>query len=158
VPLIVLLPFLFAFMGESKPDFSGWWVLNLDKSTFRAQPPKDILVKIQHREPKLIQTILVVTASGEQQQTFTFDTGGVESTLSVAGGQGHSRAHWNGSELIIDSVLQAPSRMFNFSDHWSLSSDGQTLRMAHLDDDLAGQVAVLHRASSDIDARFKTPM
>jgi hypothetical protein len=32
-------------------------------------------------------------------------------------------------------------------DHWSLSDDGRTLTMAHRDDDLAGQVAVLERRS-----------
>lgn len=157
MPFIFLLPLLFAVLGESKPDFSGFWRLNLETSTFRTQPPKEILVKIQHQEPTLIQTMLIVAATGEQQQTFTYETGGVESTVSIAGGEGRSRAHWNGSEFVIESVLQAASRTFHFSDHWSLSPDGQTLRMAHLDDDLAGQVAVFDRASSDIDARFKTP-
>src|SRR5262249_49198440 len=142
---------------ESRPDFSGWWRLNLEKSTFRAQPADEILVRIHHQEPKLIQTILVVAASGEQQQTFTFDTRGIEaeSSISVAGGQGRIRAHWNGAELVIETVLQGPNRRGHFADHWSLSSDGQTLRMAHIDDDLAGQVAVLARAPSGLDARFR---
>jgi hypothetical protein len=130
------------------PDFSGVWRLNLEKSTFRGPAPKEILVRIQHREPTLTQTMLVVAADGgEQRWAFTFDTSGGESTNTSAAGEVQTRAHWeDGPELIIDSVLRTPARTFHFSDHWSLSADGRTLTMAHPDDDLAGQVAVLEKA------------
>lgn len=147
----------FAFVAQSRPDFSGLWRLNLEKSTFpRGPAPKEILVKIEHREPTLIQTMLVVAADGsEQQLTFTYDTTGGETRNATGAGEGQSRAHWGGSELMIESVLRTPNRTFLFKDHWSLSADGQTLRMAHLDDDLAGQIAVLEKASSEDAARFK---
>jgi hypothetical protein len=146
----------FAFVAQTTPDFSGLWQLNLEKSTFRGPAPKEILVRIQHHEPTLIQTMLIVAADGSQQQrTFTYDTNNGESAIAIAGGEGQSRAHWSGSELIIESVLKTPNRTFHFSDHWSLSSDRQTLRMAHPDDDLAGQIAILEKASPDAAARFK---
>jgi hypothetical protein len=122
--------------------------LNLEKSTFHRQAPKEILMKIQHREPALIQTIRIVAVDGgEQQQTFTFDTTGGESTNAAGGGEVQTRAHWSDSQLVIESVLKTPNRTFRFRDHWSLSADGQTLRMAHVDDDLAGQVAVLEKVA-----------
>jgi hypothetical protein len=146
----------FAFAAQAQPDFSGLWQLNVEKSTLRAQVPKELLVKIDHRDPNLTQTMLIVAADGsEQQQTFTYETNGYESRTKLALGEGQSRAHWNGSELVIDSVLTTPSRTFHFSDHWSLSWDGQTLQMAHRDDDLAGQVAVFEKASPTVAARFK---
>jgi hypothetical protein len=148
----------FAEAARTKPDFSGLWRLNLEKSTFRGPLPKELLVRIEHREPHLTQTMLIVAADGvEQEQTFTYETTGRESTITTGLGDGQSRGHWNGSELVIDSVLNTPNRTFRFSDHWSLSSDGQTLRMAHRDDDLAGQVAVLERAPFEAAARFKQP-
>jgi hypothetical protein len=55
------------------------------------------------------------------------------------------RARWSNSPLVIESVLKTPARTFPFKDQWSLSADGQTLRMVHLEDDLAGQVAVLDK-------------
>ena len=138
------------------PDFSGLWRLNLDKSTFRGPAPKEVLVKIQHREPILVLTMLVIAADGaEQRLTFTYDTTGGESSISVAGGEGQTRAHWSGSQLIIESELKTPSRTFHFRDHWSVSADGKTLQMAHLDDDLAGQIAVLEKASTEIAAKFE---
>jgi hypothetical protein len=147
----------FAITVQTRPDFSGVWQLNLKKSTLRGPAPKEILTRIQHREPILTQTMLIVAADGgEQQLTFTYDTSGIESTdVATTGGEGKSLAHWNGPELVIDSVLRTPSRTFHFSDHWSLSPDGQTLTMAHLDDDLAGQIAISERASPDSVARFK---
>ena len=139
----------------TKPDFSGLWQLNLTRSTFRGPAPMDILVKIEHREPRLIQTMVIVTAGGEEQRlTFAYDIGGGETTNAPASGEVRSRAHWNGAELVIDSVLSTPNRTFHFSDHWSLSPDGETLQMAHPDDDLAGQVAICERASPDMTARL----
>ena len=132
-----------------RPNFSGVWQLNLQKSTFRGPAPKQLLVKIDHRDPILTQTLFSVGADGaEQQQAFTYQTDGGESTTTLAAGDARSRARWNGSELIIESVLTTGTRIFRFSDHWSLSSDGHTLQMAHRDDDLAGQIAVLERATA----------
>ncbi|HEY2905261.1 MAG TPA: hypothetical protein VGJ29_05120 [Vicinamibacterales bacterium] len=91
--------------------------------------------------------MLVVAADGgERLLTFTYDTADGESAHVGAGGEVQSRAHWSGSELVIESELKTPNRTFNFRDHWSLSTDGQILRMAHLDDDLAGQIAILEKA------------
>jgi hypothetical protein len=78
------------------PDFSGLWQLNLARSAFRGPAPQDILIKIDHREPRLIQTMVIVTAGGEEQQlTFAYDIGGGESTNATPSGEVQSRAHWN---------------------------------------------------------------
>lgn len=152
----VFMIIAFAVTAQTQPNFSGLWRLNLEKSTFRGQAPKELLVQIDHRDPNLTQTMLSVAADGkERQQTFTYETNGRESQTKLAVGEGQSRAHWNGSELVIDSVLTTPNRTFHFSDHWSLSSDGQTLQMAHRDDDLAGQIAVFEKAPSAVAARLK---
>jgi hypothetical protein len=149
------LMMLLTFAPQSKPDFSGLWQLSLEKSTFRGPAPKEILVKIDHREPTLVQSMHVIAADGgEQRLTFTYDTAGSESTITVTAGEGSCHAQWKGSELVIESELKTPSRTFHFRDHWSLSADGQTKRMAHLDDDLAGQVAVLEKAAPEVAARF----
>ena len=110
------MPLAFALAPQSTPDFSGLWRLNLEKSTFRGQAPKEILVKIQHRDPMLVQTMLVVGADGsERLLTFTYDTGGGESTNALAGEEMQTRAHWSGSELVIESELKRPNRTFHFS-------------------------------------------
>jgi hypothetical protein len=130
----------------ARPDFTGTWKLNLERSTLRGSIPKQLLMKIEHREPILIQEVWFTDDSGsERRQTFTVEIG--SGTFNPIGGTTaltHSR--WEGSELVIESRMKTPEREFYFKDHWSLSGDGQTLTMAHRDDDLAGQISVLEKA------------
>jgi hypothetical protein len=151
------MPLAFAFGAPTQPDFSGVWRVNLDKSTFHGQPPRELLVKIEHVDPALIQTMRIVAADGrEQRQTFIYETTGRESTNKMGDNEVLTRARWNGAELIIDSVMKTPTRTYHFSDHWSLSADRRVLQMAHRDDDLAGQVAILEKAS-DIPGTWGQP-
>ena len=92
-------------MPQSKPDFSGLWQLSPEKSTFRGPAPKNVIVKIQHREPTLVQTMLVVAADGgEQRLTFTYYTAGGDSTIRVASGEGRRCAHWSDAGRVCQLV------------------------------------------------------
>jgi hypothetical protein len=52
-------------------NFTGIWKLNCEKSIMRGAMPKQILMKIEHRERVLIQQILFTDANGtEHRQTF----------------------------------------------------------------------------------------
>lgn len=138
----------------SRPDFTGLWEVDFEKSTMRGERPQQILMKINHREPRLTQTILVIQATGaEQRLTFTYETTG-EETVHAVGGGGWSRAHWEDEDVVIESSMKTSEREFHFKDHWSLSGDGQTLTMAHRDDDLTGQISVLEKASQAAATRF----
>jgi len=113
-------------------------------------------MKIAHAEPKLVQRVLVIRNDGsENELVFNYETGN-ETTNHAGTRTVLSRADWDGSELVIESWLQSKDREFHFKDHWALSSDGKTLTMTHRDGDLAGQVSVLHRASPESAAKFKT--
>jgi hypothetical protein len=91
--------------------------------------------------------MIVAQASGEEQRLiFRYETTGNETANSVAGRTARTRARWEGTELVIESWLAIGGRELHFQDHWSLSSDGLTLTMAHRDDDLAGQVVVHEKA------------
>ena len=141
--------------SSGRPNFTGFWRANLEKSALRGRPVKELLVKIEHKEPKIVQEILVGYSNGdEESMSFKFETTGEESNYSLRGGAGQTRARWEGAELVIESVLKAGEREFLFRDHWSLSNDAQTLTMEHRDDDLAGQVSVLEKAPPSAAARF----
>jgi hypothetical protein len=130
------------------PDFSGVWEMNLEKSVLRGPPPKRILTIIEHQEPRLIQQLLVTNADGEEQRmTFSFRTD-AETSNVIGSASAQTQARWEGAELVIESRMKTPGRNAYFKDHWSLSEDGQTLTMAHRDDDLAGQISVLERKPS----------
>ena len=58
---------------EARPNFSGVWSLNIAKSTLRTETPKRILVKIEHHEPHIKQSVLVTSADDqERRMAFTF--------------------------------------------------------------------------------------
>jgi hypothetical protein len=134
--------------ATSLPDFTGVWEVNLERSALRGPAPKRILAIIEHREPRLIQQLLVTNADGvEQRMTFRFGTD-AETVNEMGNASAQTLAHWEGTELVIESRMKTPGRDAYFKDHWSLSEDGQTLTMAHRDDDLAGQISVLEKRSS----------
>jgi hypothetical protein len=131
--------------STSRPDFTGVWEMNFERSILRGSAPKRTVVRIEHREPQLIQDIRVTDVHGtEQRLTFTYQTG-AETTNSVGEVTARTHARWEGTELVIESRTSIPGRELHFKDHWSLSEDGQTLTMAHRDDDLAGQISVLEK-------------
>lgn len=143
-------------LSSERPNFIGVWRGNLEKSTLRGRPVKELLVKIEHEEPRIVQEILVTYANGDKESmTFTFETTGEESSNPVRGLTGRTRAHWEGTELVIESALKTSERELRFRDHWSLSNDAQTLTMEHRDGDLAGQISVLEKAPPSVAVRFE---
>jgi hypothetical protein len=123
------------------PDFSGTWQADLARSRLLHAAPERMSVHIDHRDPKLFQTIFTTTNGQQRQLEFVFTTDGAESVNSL----GRTRAHWRGEELEIESAMTLGGRELHFRDCWSLSPNGQILTMEHRDDDLAGQIAVLQR-------------
>ena len=138
-------------------NFTGVWQANIEKSVFRGPAPKRLLNRIEHREPELIQEMIVTQASGDEQRVvFRYLTNGEETTNSIGGATATTRARWVGAELVIESALDAVGHTLSFKDHWSLSEDGQTLTMAHRDDALTGQI-VVHDKGPDAVIRPQLP-
>jgi len=133
-------------VSELRPDFSGIWEFNLEKSILRGPAPKRILVKIQHREPDLVQQILITHADGSKQRMRAEFRTGASSENLLEGTTMQTRARWEGRELLLESTTETSRRQMHYKDYWSLSSDGRTLTMEHRDDDLAGQISILEQA------------
>jgi hypothetical protein len=105
---------------------AGLWEADLERCHLMGPPPRRILMKIAHIGDELKHAILVTRADGNEQRM-------VVAYRSVRPG--------NRGEVIIEMTYG--DRVLR--DYWSLSDDGQTLTMAHRDDDLAGQTTVLER-------------
>jgi hypothetical protein len=136
-------------MTQSQPDFTGVWELNIAKSTMYGPVPAQTLIKIEHAEPLLVQTILVTDGDGRESVLIFHYEAGKETTNHAGPGTVRSRASWVGRELVIESWMNAKDRELRFKDHWSLSDDDDTLTMAHRDDDLLDRfrcsTGLLHR-------------
>ena len=133
----------------AKPNFTGVWRLDGVMSIMKGTPPRELLMKITHRGSAIRQQVLSVRESGEMNQTFEMSIGG--ETVNVAQGMTlTTRADWSGDTL----VLESRSGEVRFEDHWSLSTGGDILTMAHHNDPLDGQVAVFERGSNADAKRF----
>ncbi len=136
-------------MSDPRPDFTGIWELNLEKSVLRGPVPKRVLVKIEHREPELTQEILVTDAEGNAQRVRAMFRTGASCENLLGGTTMGTLARWEGRELVLESSMETSGRKMHYKDYWSLSNDGQTLTMEHRDDDLAGQISILERAPEE---------
>ena len=126
-------------------NFTGEWRANLSKSKLIGPTPKAITISIDHSDPDLLEQILLTRLDGrEEQVVFTCSTdNGRKSTFN--GQTIRTQTRWEGNELLIESWIQLGAREMHFLDCWSLSPDGQTLRMEHRNDELAGQLTLLER-------------
>jgi hypothetical protein len=111
-------------MAADKPDFSGNWKLDADKSTFGPMPPPTTLVaKIDHKDPDLS----IETTQNDQVQTAKYSTDGKETTNSMMGNDMKSKAVWEGKTLVVNSSLDAGGAAVKLVSKYSLSDDGKTL-------------------------------
>lgn len=127
-------------------NFAGIWNADLSRSRFIGPSPKGMTVKISHNEPELTQEILVTRPDGSVETVvFMCRTDGKQGASQLNGNEVRGNARWQGDNLVIESWIQAGERTVHLRDHWSLSSDEKTLSMAHINDDLAGQLTVFYR-------------
>src|SRR5581483_5798105 len=99
---------------------AGLWEVDLTRSHLMGPPPRRVLMKIAHDGDELKHAMLVTRPDGTEQRV-------VATPLPTPDG-----------ERLIN---EAPFRRSEFRGFWSLSDEGQTLTMAHLDDAIAGQTA-----------------
>jgi hypothetical protein len=114
--------------AQQKPDFSGTWKLNVDKSDFgMLGGPTSRTDVITHKDPALSYTFTAEGPQGKQEGKLTYTTDGKEVVNKMGEREMKSTVKWAGSSLVISSKF-----VFNGTDatgegNWSLSPDGKTL-------------------------------
>lgn len=129
----LLLTVAFLNAADQKPNFTGEWKLNLDKSDFGPlQPPDRRTDQIEHREPSFRLTS--TQARGERESIAQWDcrTDGTRCTASIRGADLKlaTKVTWDGAVLVFDSQGTYAAGEVRMSDRWSLSPDGKTLTIA----------------------------
>lgn len=115
-------------MAADKPDFSGSWKMDPDKSTFGPiPPPTSMSSKIDHKDPDLSIETTQSGAQGDQTNTFKYSTDGKETTNSLMGNDMKSKAAWDGKVLVITSSGNFGGADVKVTNKYSLSDDGKTL-------------------------------
>ena len=112
--------------AQQKPDFSGAWLLNPDKSEFGPIPPPQCVgLTISHREPELVieETGANGAMCGGLKLTYTI--GGPAITYTTpAGVRNRARATWEESAFVTQ---RAGDDGISVRVSSTLSADGKTL-------------------------------
>jgi hypothetical protein len=112
-----------------KPDFSGRWRMDKDRSTFGNFHMPDIVVRIIDDRPPTLNVHTVQTA-GEKTSTadVMYYTDGSTAKNVINGREAESRGYWDGDVLVIrTSMKTAKGEQEEIEDRWELSPDKETL-------------------------------
>jgi hypothetical protein len=107
--------------AQSKPNFTGTWVLNAAKSDMGGAPITKISVQIEHHDP-----VLKYTAKGTADGQDFEET----ETLSTDGKPGHDSrgatvtTHWEGATLV--SVATTDDGTAQYEARITLAADGNS--------------------------------
>ncbi len=111
-----------------KPDLSGSWRFNREKSTLEIPAPDDSLLVIEHREPAL--RITRTHVARDERDTFSIDltTDGREVLASHGELRLRARAYWDGDVLVFDTRIEKAGEAATNVVRYSPSPDGDTFR------------------------------
>ena len=120
----VICPLHEAHAQGARPDFSGSWVLDKEKSDFGGTPaPESMTEVIDHREPKIVITTITKQSSGEDRRVVRLTTDGAENANEFARHQVKTTTHWDGDKLV--TVVQDQAGM-QFTETRALSANRRT--------------------------------
>lgn len=120
---ILALSFAGLALPQSKGEFHGTWKLDTESSELRALPkPPTRSLKVDH-QGKILQTNVLLNSSE------VYYTDGKESRNREGDTELKSILKWEGSALLFDTIVTAPSGSYTLMDRWKVSRDGKLLRI-----------------------------
>jgi hypothetical protein len=119
---------------QAKPNFTGEWKVNIDKSDYGPMPPpQSVSLKIDHKDPEMKVATTQNGDQGEMKFDATYSTDGKETTNLMGPMQVKSTAVWEGDELVMTSKIDVNGMDIGIKGKWTLSEDGKTLtQSSHL--------------------------
>ena len=115
--------------AQTKPDFSGVWKMNREKSKFQAiENIRDIVSKVEHKEPNVSIFTTITGVDGDRTVEVKYTTDGKETTMKLPylTGSVKATAKWEGDALTVEGKAEE----FNVRGKYTLSADGKTLTIA----------------------------
>ena len=115
-----------SLFAADKPDFSGNWTMNKDKSDFGPMPPQmtpeKLSRKITQKEDDLKATTTQTGSRGEMTSELEYmigKSGKVKSQM----GESEVSPKWDGSTLVVASKRETPNGTFEIEERWELAAD-----------------------------------
>ena len=128
----ILAAICFAAAPDTKPDFSGTWKLNVEKSNYGPMPaPTSLEQVIVHKDPDLTVTTKESRPEGDSNNEMKMTTDGKESTNTLKTPQGDlpikTVLAWEGPVLTSKSKFEIQGMEIGMNGKWTLSEDGKVL-------------------------------
>ncbi len=126
---ICLVAFLCtALVGaETKPNFSGTWKQNLEKSPTKSSWLKSYVNKIDQKDTSLKVTTTTLGDRGEHTYDRAYVIGKEEKSQDHEGDQFATNVKWEGSTLVFETVEKERDATLTSKEIWTLSDDAKTL-------------------------------
>ena len=115
---------------QTKPDFSGEWILNRPACTLSpaADAIRSASVQIEHHDPTFKYNGEFVSDTGSRKVQYELLSDGRELRSTPDGTTIVSRLHWEGDALITSSLVQFPNGEMTISFRHELLDGGRRLR------------------------------
>lgn len=115
-------------VAADKPDFSGNWKLNVEKSDFGPMPkPEKAEYVIAHKDPELNVKSTAVTQMGEVTNEVKITTDGKEFTNTMHGQEVKGNAAWEGKVLVVTQKLNVQGTEIVLVQKWTLADDNKSI-------------------------------
>lgn len=132
--LFVLIPlFLTILPAADRPDFSGTWKMDSERSDFGDKIPKpaSFVRKVEHQDPKIHVVTTFTTPNGEAVTDVRYTTDGKENVNTVRGGEWASMMVWDGTSLELTSKRSLNGAEISTKERWTLTAKGKVLTVVN---------------------------
>lgn len=119
---------LFSAAAAEKPDFTGEWKLNADKSDLGGQPPPDSWVRKIHQKDGKISFATIQQREGQEfRSEFTLTTDGKEGSFQMGGGEAKGSMTWDGPVLVLKTQRESGMGPIIQNERATLAPDGKSV-------------------------------
>lgn len=103
IPILLALAVAAGAASLDKPDFSGQWLFNAEKSRLQVRVKLErATFTIEHKEPYFKLSRLFIIEGHENALSWALTTDGKEEVTEEDGRTVHSRLYWDGDALVFD--------------------------------------------------------
>src|SRR5215471_8293235 len=113
--------------AQTRPDFSGTWKQNMDKSPTKSSWLKSYVNKIELQETTLKVTTTTVGDRGERTYDRTYLIGKEQTSQDREGDQFTTNVKWEANTLVFETVEKEHDAVLTSKEVWTLSDGGKTL-------------------------------
>jgi hypothetical protein len=142
-PAVIFAICAASLASAADPDFFGVWSLDESRSEIRRSADRPWkLMKVDHKDTE-IHCVPVESGAAAQKATplaMHFATNGKETAHPIGDALGKSIAKWEGSALMINTIVSSSRQSYTQMDRWKLSRDGKVLTIRRQIVNLHGEI------------------